>query len=105
MKIAAIKEDSMEETQAEYGHDENGTILDEEQTFEMTVTMRKRWVPHFLAMMKHMEYLGNIGSSRTVTILADGDGDFRPKFEWDEKLPSDAEPCNSTDNKNYYDAG
>lgn len=49
--------------------------------FRIECEMKDRWIPHFLAMLKYMEYLGNIGSSREVTLYADGDGDFRPKFK------------------------
>lgn len=63
-----------------------------ETTFRITVTMRTRWVSHFLGMLGRMQYLGAVGSSRHVTIYSDGDGDFRPKFEWDHDLPEPAEP-------------
>lgn len=53
----------------------------EDITFSIRCTMRKRWVPHFLGMLKMMQRLGSVGSSRVVAIYADGDGDFRPKFE------------------------
>lgn len=74
-------------------------------TFTLRCTMRRRWVPHFLGMLKYMQYLGNVGSSRTVSILSDGDGDFRPKFAWDENLPSDGEPVIDNDGDRTYDAG
>lgn len=66
--------------------------------------MQERWIPHFLSMLKNMERLGNIGASRTVAIFADGDGDFRPKFnvsiEYDEVPPVRDDNGNTT-----YDAG
>lgn len=80
-------------------------MSDLEQTFTITVTMRKRWIPHFLAMLKYMQILGQMGSSRRVSIYADGDGDFRPKFEWDDNLPSDAKPRNEYEGNRCYDAG
>ncbi len=43
--------------------------------------MEERWIPTFLSMLRHMEYLGNVGSSRNIAFYADGDGDFRPKFK------------------------
>lgn len=64
----------------------------EEQTFTIKVTMNKRWVPYFLGMLKMMERLGKLGASRSVALYSDGDGDFRPHFEWDENLPPVAEP-------------
>jgi len=60
--------------------------------FTIDCEMNERWVPHFLGMLKKMEYLGNIGSSRTVGIYSDGDGDFRPKFGWGSDLPLTAKP-------------
>lgn len=71
--------------------------------FTIKCKMRARWVPHFLGMLKTMQQLGSLGSSRQVTLFADGDGDFRPKFEWDKTLP---EPAKSqTSETYYYDAG
>ena len=64
--------------------------------------MNERWIPHFLAMLKQMEYLGNIGSSKNVVFYSDGDGDFRPKFEWDV----DSEVAEIwTDEPRVFDAG
>jgi hypothetical protein len=72
--------------------------------FTLSVDMEERWVPYFMSMLKHMEYLGNIGSSRTVSIYSDGDGGFRPKFntdvEWEKKKPATDNFGNVT-----YDAG
>jgi hypothetical protein len=48
------------------------------------------WVPHFLGMLKRLQWLGAVGSSRYVTIYADGDGSFRPRFDWDDDLPEPA---------------
>lgn len=77
----------------------------ENKTFTITCTMKERWVPHFLAMLKYMEQLGGLGSSRKVALYADGDGDFRPHFKWDENLPSDAKPVDDTKGNRLYDAG
>ena len=73
--------------------------------FTIKVRMKTRWVSHFLAMLKHMQSLGILGSSRMVSFYSDGDGDFRPKFEWDEKLPSDAKPIKDVKGDRTYDAG
>ena len=51
--------------------------------FTINCEMEERWVSHFLSMLKTMESLGNLGSSRLVAFYADGDGDFRPKFDTD----------------------
>lgn len=45
----------------------------------------ERWVNDFCSMLKHMELCGNIGHSSVVAFYADGDGDFRPKFEFDKE--------------------
>jgi hypothetical protein len=52
-------------------------------TFNITVTMKDRLVNDFCSMLKCMEKYGNRGHSGLVGFYADGDGDFRPKFEID----------------------
>jgi hypothetical protein len=79
-------------------------MKDTDKTFTIKCTMKDRWVPHFLAMLKYMAYLGRIGASRKVTIYADGDGDFHPKFEWDESLPTDVKPITDVNGDRFYDA-
>ncbi len=50
--------------------------------------------------------LGNIGSSREVTFYADGDGDYRPKFDWMAKdLPKPDEGVKRTYGDFFFDAG
>lgn len=78
---------------------------DNETTFTITAKMGSRWVPHFLAMLKYMEYCGNIGRSREVALYSDGDGDFQPKFSWDSNLLEEAEPVRDDDGNRLYDAG
>lgn len=72
--------------------------------FTIEVEMPERWIPHFMSMLKYMEHLGNIGSSRNVTIYADGDGDFRPKFNSDIKYET-VHPENDIGGNRRYDAG
>lgn len=86
------------------------SINEQNETFTITVTMRKRWVPHFLGMLKRMQYLGGIGASRKVAIYSDGDGDFRPKFSWPNYLPEPAAPKVGADDRDnvrdqLFDAG
>jgi len=63
--------------------------------FTINVEMEERWVVHFMSMLAEMESLGNMGSSTIVGMYADGDGDFRPKFETDieceRKEPKDGQ--------------
>ena len=73
-------------------------------SFTIHCTMKKRWVSSFLAMLKYMEYLGAVGSSRKVTLFADGVGDFRPKFEFDDNLPHEAGYYDKFGDRTY-DAG
>ncbi len=74
--------------------------------FDIKVTMKRRWIPHFLSMLKYMEQLGGLGGSRKVTFYSDGDGDFRPKFEFDKTLlPYRAEPVKNDGGNKTYDAG
>ncbi len=79
--------------------------MSNEIEFNIKVRMRTRWVPYFLRMLKHMQYLGGIGSSRQVTFYSDGDGDFRPTFKWDEDLPSDGHQHEFPNGDTFYDAG
>lgn len=51
--------------------------------FTIKTTMGKRWVDDFCSLLEWMEYCGNVGHSSFVGFYADGDGDFRPKFEID----------------------
>jgi hypothetical protein len=73
--------------------------------FTIQCEMKGRWVPHFLAMLKYMQYIGGIGASRRVALYADGDGDFNPKFKWNPALNSTAEPVKDRDGNRVYDAG
>lgn len=78
----------------------------EDETLTITVTMRRRWIPIFLGMLRQMQMLGSIGSSRHVLFFADGDGDFRPKFEWSGTELDAAEPTDTAKNGDtFFDAG
>lgn len=74
-----------------------------EITFNIKCTMSSRWIPCFLAMLKRMQYLGAIGSSSGLSFFSDGDGDYRPKFEWGEDLPDP--DCDNNQHDDYFDAG
>lgn len=50
-------------------------------TFEIKATMKERWVDDFCSMLRCMERCGRVGHSALVGFYADGDGDFRPRFE------------------------
>jgi len=56
-------------------------------------------------MLRYMEHLGRIGASRRVSLYADGDGDFRPKFKWNAALSSEAKPIDDRRGDRLYDAG
>lgn len=51
-----------------------------------------------------MESLGKMGSSQTVALYSDGDGDFRPEFEADVEWER-VEPVAADDELSIYDAG
>lgn len=87
-----------------YGYNDKGHVVDEEITFTVKCTMRKRWAPQLVSMLKRMQHLGAIGSSRKTGIFADGDGDFRPRFEIDQEFP-EVEPAREHDGETLYDAG
>ena len=73
--------------------------------FTIEIDMADRWVPHFLGMLQYIEHLGKIGSSRRVTFYADGDGDCRPQFKWDNTLSTIADPKTDINGHRLYDAG
>jgi len=73
--------------------------------FSIQCEMKDRWVPHFLAMLKYMQRLGHIGGSRMISFYADGDGDFRPKFKWNEVLKDDVKPIKDDNGNKTFDAG
>jgi hypothetical protein len=67
--------------------------------------MRRRWIPHFLSMLTAMQDYGNMGSSRVVAIYSDGDGDFRPVFEWSEDLDDETPARRNYNGDLLFDAG
>lgn len=79
-------------------------MKEETTDFNIKVTMKNRWIPHFCSMLNYMEQMGNIGSSREVGIYSDGDGDFRPKFDFDIDYKI-VEPVSDNDGDVLYDAG
>lgn len=74
------------------------------KNFTIDVEMEERWIPHFMSMLKYMEHLGNVGSTRFVTLVVDGDGDFRPKFNTSMKYDVQ-EPREEFRGNKIYDAG
>lgn len=52
-----------------------------EKTFLVECTMDETYIPYFYSFLKKMQYNGEIGHSGIIAFMADGDGDFRPKFE------------------------
>lgn len=42
--------------------------------FTVKCTMRADWAATFISMLRRMQYLGAIGSSRYMAFYADGDG-------------------------------
>ena len=51
--------------------------------FNVSCEMDERWMAPFLSMLKRMQSFGENGHSGIVGLYADGDGDFRPRFESD----------------------
>lgn len=81
------------------------TNKEDEVEFLIKCRMRKRWVPHFQSMLKYMQHLGEVGSSREVTLFSDGDGDFRPKFKFNLEA-EEVDPISGEESgEHYYDAG
>ena len=76
----------------------------ENVTFTITCTMKERWVNHFFSMLKYMEQLGDMGSSRKVSLYVDGDGDFRPEFTFSRECDT-VLPVQDVGGNRLYDAG
>jgi len=74
-------------------------------TFTVNCTMTRRWASQFIGMITYMQQLGGNGSSRNVTFYADGDGDYRPKFTWDDQSINIAKPVTYKSGDTFFDAG
>lgn len=57
-----------------------------DKTFNVKITMEERWVDDFCSMLYYMQYCGEVGHSSAIGFYSDGDGDFRPKFEFDTEF-------------------
>ena len=93
---------------SKFGYDEKDQVKPDKIKFTIECEMRERWVPYFIGMLKTMQNLGNLGGSRWVKIYSDGDGDFRPKFEFEEGMPEPEPGIWSVDDGQevcYFDAG
>lgn len=71
--------------------------------FIIECEMNDKWVATFLGMLKYIEKLGNMGSSRIVAIYSDGDGSFRPKFTCDPTLPVSIRPKKENNGNVLFD--
>ena len=81
---------------------------EDNETIRFTVhcTMKRRWASQFIGMLKRMQHLGSIGSSRNVIFYADGDGDFRPQFECEDQTINTSDPALQYKNGDtLFDAG
>lgn len=78
----------------------------EKRKFTIECEVPERWVNDFCAMLNSMQSFGNLGHSGVVGIYADGDGDFRPKFniktDWDRTKATKLDKFNPM---TIYDAG
>lgn len=57
-----------------------------ERSFTIHCKMDERWTASFIKMLDLMERNGSIGHSEYVGLYSDGDGDFKPIFEYDKTL-------------------
>ena len=75
-------------------------------TFNITCTMKKRWVNQFCSFLKELEKNGQIGHTEVISFMSDGDGDFRPKFDIQCEYEKEEPRCKITDRiTSLYDAG
>ena len=75
-----IKELKNEDRDEKQRMKDTGHNVDNEVIFDIQIVMKSRWVDDFCSMLKYMEKCGDIGHSSLIGFYADGDGDFRPKF-------------------------
>lgn len=54
----------------------------EDVTFNVKCTMPKVWASHFQSFLREMESYGQRGHSGQISFMADGDGNFRPRFRF-----------------------
>ena len=66
-----------------------------------------RWVPVFLGFLERLRLCGSVGMSRVTSFFADGDGDFRIKFDVtsDSEIPKPAGPVEDFNGTQLFDAG
>ena len=57
-----------------------------EVTFTITAKMEERWVNHFLNFLARMEIFGTIRHSELLAFYSDGEGDFRPEFNFSDNV-------------------
>lgn len=76
-----------------------------DKTIIIAATMEERWLPSFLSFLKELEKNGERGHSEPVGFYSDGDGDFRPKFDFDIEYEEDRPRYISGRTIKVYDAG
>lgn len=72
------------------------------QKFTIEVEMQEQWIPHFLSMLRYMEFLGKHQKSRQVAIFSDGEGVLKPKFTWSIPIQL-VDPVADEDGDRLYD--
>ena len=73
--------------------------------FTIECEMPERWVNDFCSFLKHLECNGKIGHSALVGFYADGDGDFRPKFNISTEYSNTSGRKTEWTPEAMYDAG
>lgn len=80
-----------------------------ERNFTIHCKMNERWIASFIKMLDSMAYCGSIGHSEYIGLYSDGDGDFRPTFNYDETLSAIGDKPivikNPSGQMTMYDAG
>lgn len=56
-------------------------------TITLKITAEDKHLVELVTLLKHMEYLGNVGASRALEVLVDGDGAFQCKVDNVDKVP------------------
>jgi hypothetical protein len=77
----------------------------ESRKFVIECEVPERWVNDFCSMLNTMEYFGKQGHSGVVGIYADGDGDFRPRFNIQTVYDGNMTPLDKFKPMSIFDAG
>lgn len=69
--------------------------------FTIECEMEERWANDFCGFLRMLQANGAWGHSSLIGFYADGDGDFRPKFNFKDAPEFKEEECHITSGKDF----